>query len=55
MSAGQVVAKLAYPMPAGGMQRLVKALEALYGKGLVVDFADPEAGEWMIVQTGDSA
>ena len=47
---GQIVAKLAYPLPAAQMIRAVKTLEALYGKGLMVDFEDPEAREWMVVR-----
>lgn len=47
---GAVVAKFAYPVPITAIDRLVRALEAVFGTGLIVDSAHPEAREWMVVR-----
>lgn len=43
----RIVAKISYPMPLGSFSPLVKALEKMYGKGLVV-LMDGDS-EWMNV------
>jgi hypothetical protein len=50
----RVVAKLRYPMPAAGMRDLVRALQRLYGPGLVILTDGPlwEHG-WMLIATPD--
>lgn len=44
-----VVAKLALPIPISGLDRLVAGLESVYGTGLVVDGAHPDADRWLVV------
>lgn len=50
MSGPTIVARLAMPMPVnGGLTRVVKGLEDLYGKGLVVLFDQPDTDKWMVI------
>ena len=49
MSEDRVVALLTYPIPAGGLEAAVRALQKLYGKGLMIDTAHPLAGTYMVI------
>lgn len=49
MSDNEVVALLTYPLPAGKITAVVKALEGLYGKGLLVDAGHALASQYMVI------
>jgi len=49
VSESDVVALLTYPLPAGKIAAVVKALEGLYGKGLLVDAGHPLAQQYMVI------
>lgn len=46
---GAIVAKLAYPIPAGALDRIVRGIEACYGTGLVVRTDLPDAREFLSI------
>jgi hypothetical protein len=48
-SDADVVALLTYPLRAGKIAAAVKALEGLYGKGLIVDAGHPLARTYMVI------
>ena len=45
---GDVVAQLRYPMRIGRIDKLVRALESIYGPGLVIR-TDLGQGRWMCI------
>lgn len=47
---GSEVARIHFPVPVGPLARLVAALEACYGKGLVLDAS--ESGWWIVRTPG---
>lgn len=48
-SESEVVALLTFPIPVDALGAAVRALEALYGPNLVVDYGHPLSGTYMVI------